>query len=51
VSEDGICCARGESFKAFWALSAKEDKKPGTGIFIEAEMRRWERRKGKGYDR
>lgn len=38
VSEEGICCARGESLRAVWALSAKEVKKPGTGIFIEAEM-------------
>jgi hypothetical protein len=38
VSEEGRCCERGESFKAVWALSAKEVKKPGTGIFIEAKM-------------
>lgn len=36
VREEGIYCEREESLKAVWALSAKEDKKPEAGIFIEA---------------
>ena len=40
VMEEGICCESGESLRAFWALSAIEDKKLGSGIFTKAEIGR-----------
>lgn len=30
----GMWPARGEALMAFWALSAKEERKPGTGIVM-----------------